>query len=408
MSLDPVALARECSTAQELDAHVLAWLEREVGFDVAFAGMRGEEPTAVGLDPRRLAAALRPGSVYERELLPVKRAALAARGVAVDDDVLGASRTRARYFRDFVRPAGGRCSLMAYVVLRGEPIGVLVLGRTGSAFSASDVVTVEGILPALAVARASFGLPAFVSPPLPPARRWSRWLGSRHVDEHRAIVVHDQDGFRQMLARDRTTGAEMVWTRASIAEPSRSGWPYVDLFHVAAALASRRERALFIGCGGAVAPRRFAETYPGIALDVVESDPAVVALARTHYAIDEVPRLAVHVADGVAFVREAACATWDVAVIDAYDAGDLASGFGTHSFFASLERALRPGGAFAFNVVGALDGGAVQGVVAAAASAFDDVRVVPVMVPGEAYSPRTVRNVVVVGTKLTPPRAAAW
>jgi spermidine synthase len=266
MSLDPVALARECSTAQELDAHVLAWLEREVGFDVAFAGMRGEEPTA-----------------------------------------------------------GGRCSLMAYLVLRGEPIGVLVLGRTGSAVSASDVATVERILPALA-----------------------------------------------------------------------------------AALASRREHALFIGCGGAVAPRRFAETYPGIAHDVVESDPAVVALARTHYAIEEVPRLAVHVADGVAFVREAACATWDVAVIDAYDAGDLASGFGTPAFFASLERALRPGGAFAFNVVGALDGGAVQGVVAAAASAFDDVRVVPVMVPGEAYSPRTVRNVVVVGTKLTPPRAAAW
>ncbi len=410
MDLDPIALAHEVRTAAELEARVLAWLGREIGFDVAFAAMRGATPSTMGIDRERIAAALEPGSVYEGELLPVKRAAFEARGVAVDTDVIGAGRiARTRYYRDFVEPARGRSSLMAYLVLRGEPIGALMLGRTGSDFRASDIARIEAILPALAVARASFGAAGFVSRPLPPARGWSRWVGTRHVEGEREILVRDRAGFREMLARDRATGAEMIWSRASIAEPSRSGWPYVDLFHVAAALAARRERALFIGCGGAVAPRGFAETYPGIAIDVVESDEAVVALAREHYAVDDVPGLAVHVADGAAFVAQAAPSSWDVVVVDAYDADDLADGFGTRDFFRSLRRALRRGGAFAFNVVGALDGGEpVREVVAAATSVLDDVRVVPVMVPGESYSPGTRRNVVIVGTKVRPGRAGAW
>lgn len=410
MDLDPIALAHESRTAAELEARVLARLAGEIGFDVAFAAMRGSVPTTIGIDRERIAAALQPGSAYEGEMLPVKRAAFAARGVAVDTDVLGAARvTRTRYYRDFVAPVRGRHSLMAYLALRGEPIGALMLGRTGSAFRPQDVERIERMLPALAVARASFSGPGFVSSPLPAARGWSRWVGSRRVAGDREIVVRDRDGFREMLARDRATGREMIWSRASLAEPSRSGWPYVDLFHVAAALAAKRERALFVGCGGAVGPRRFAETYPGIDLDVVESDAAVVELARKHYALDEIPRLAVHVADGVAFVQGAPPSSWDVVVVDAYDASDLAHGTGTRAFFASLHRALRAGGAFAFNVIGTLEeGDVVRELGAIARAIFDDVRIVPVMVPGEGYSPRTRRNVVIVGTRLRLARAAAW
>ena len=67
----------------------------------------------------------------------------------------------------------------------------------------------------------------------------------------------------------------------------------------------------------------------------------------------------------------------------------------------SFERCarLRPGGAFAFNVVGTLDGsGAVRAVVRAAGSVFEDVRLVPVMTATERVDPAATRNVVVVGT----------
>src|SRR6516164_3594612 len=71
---------------------------------------------------------------------------------------------------------------------------------------------------------------------------------ARRRSEQQEIVVRDREGYREMVARDRGTRREMVWSRARIEDPSRSGWPYVDLFHVAAGLAGRRERALFVGC----------------------------------------------------------------------------------------------------------------------------------------------------------------
>jgi spermidine synthase len=87
-----------------------------------------------------------------------------------------------------------------------------------------------------------------------------------------------------------------------------------------------------------------------------------------------------------------------VAIIDAYGAVDLAPGFADASFFADLRRTLRPGGAFAFNVVGALAGdGPVRQIERAARRAFGDVRLVPVLDAGEAFSPFAVRNVVLLG-----------
>lgn len=91
MSPDLVRLAHEAHTATDFEAAVLALLQQRVGFDVAFFSMKGAEasPTAVGLDAGTIETAARGGPRYAAELLPVKRAALAARGVAVDTRVLG-------------------------------------------------------------------------------------------------------------------------------------------------------------------------------------------------------------------------------------------------------------------------------------------------------------------------------
>ncbi|HLK40549.1 MAG TPA: hypothetical protein VKU41_27545 [Polyangiaceae bacterium] len=97
----------------------------------------------------------------------------------------------------------------------------------------------------------------------------------------------------------------MIWTRAGLDDAARSGWPYIDLLHVAAGLARRRERALFIGCGGAVGPRQFAVSYPGIEIDVVESEDHVIELAKSFFGLDGIPRLTVHHAEGASFLEGA-------------------------------------------------------------------------------------------------------
>jgi hypothetical protein len=338
-------------------------------------------PTVCGLPQATIDRAIEGAAIYAQELMPVKRAALAKRGVAVDTEVLGALGVRrTRYHIEIARTVGGRHSLMAYVPFRGDVVGALMLGRTTQGFSSSEVTEMERMLPTLGVARATFGLPV-VFEPLARARRPTflertgfvveRPLASRTTSQG-VLEVRDRAGFREMIA---TSGEdELVWTRAALTDPSRSGWPYVELFHVAAALA--------------------------IALDLVESEPAVVELAREWYALDSIPNLAVHVADGVAFIEAAAPASWDVVAVDAYDAESCSARFARRSFFASLRSSLRRGGGMAFNVIGALSSdGPLRAIVRAARAELDDVRLLPVIGADEHFAVDALRNVVVIATR---------
>jgi hypothetical protein len=406
MRFDPIEAAAHASTSAQFELLALEFLGRTVGYDVAFMGLRGATMTSIGLAPDAIERAVRPGSEYEAELAPVKQAALAGRGVAVDTEVLGESRVRqTAYFRDLARPLGGKHSLLGYLVLRGQVIGSVMLGRTRGSFRPDDIERVVGLLPALAVGRASYGQPALARGPLRPTSRPLRWrwgerVLARKVRGEIEIRVRDERGYREMVARNLSSDREMIWTRASLDDAAKSGWPYIDLLHVAASLARRRERALFIGCGGAVGPRQFAVCYPGIEIEVVESEDHVIDLARSFYGLDDIPRLTVHHAEGTSFLEGATEGSWDIIVVDAYQGDELGDGFSGCAFFRALRERLRPGGAFAFNVVGALGGrGAVRSVVRAAASVFDDVRLVPVMSTTETCEPSTVRNVVVVGVR---------
>lgn len=403
MIRDLVELAHEYTSAAAFEAGALALLRREIGFDVAFATTKGAEatPTTSGLDTAAVAQLVAGGETYARELAPVKRAALAARGVAVDTTVLGSRRVgRMRYHRDVAARVDGRHSLLAYVPWRGRIIAALMLGRTSGTFSEREIRRIERVLPTLGVARVGFGLPPAPLSPPPPALvdrlglRRNRVIATADTGQG-TLTVRDRDGFREMVAP-----GGLVWTRAALADPSESGWPYIELFHLAAALARHRRRALFVGCGGAVALRQFARVYPGIHIDLVEREPAVIALANTHYDMRAIPNLTAHVADGVAFIENASPAAWDVIVVDAYDDADLAAPLSARSFFAAMGRALSPGGAMAFNVIGSLDGrGPLRRVMRAAGAELDALRLVPVMALDERCSPHALRNVVVIGRR---------
>jgi spermidine synthase len=253
-----------------------------------------------------------------------------------------------------------------------------MLGRCGSTFSDEQLAIVEALAPRIAVAR--------------------EHVHERIVDENREISVRDRAGYREMVASDED--GDLVWSRAALDEPERSGWFYIDLLHLAAVRASHRRRFLFIGSGGGVSIRQFARVYPGAKLEVVESDERVVMLARRWFGLDAVPNLSMMVADGAAFLRSAPIETWDAIIIDAYDGSKLSRPFASRAFFADVRRTLRTGGGLAFNVIGSLGGSSdVQGIERAARAERLEVRLVPVLDPGEGYSPMAVRNVVLLGRR---------
>lgn len=410
MTVDVVGIAQESRTAAAFERSVIASLEREVGFDAACFIVKGDArpSVVVGLDEKTQALLAERGGTYEAELLPVKRAALAAAGVAVDTAVCGLEAVRrTHYHREIASTIGGQHSLMAYVPWRGTVVGAIMLGRVASTFTRREIERVESLLPSLGVARAAFGTP-WVPAPLPQSQPagLERWLGlfasSRVLASKQTargtLTVRDRLGFREMLA---TNGAsELVWTRSSLTDPRRSGWPYVELLHLAAALAAERRRALFVGCGGGVSVCQFASAYPGIVIDVVEHEPEVIELARTWFGLDSVPNTTVHLADGASFIERAEAGSWDIVVLDAYDASSSSPHFMTRDFFLALKRALRPGGAFACNVIGTLgEVGPVSDLVRAARSLFGDVRVLPVLGRDEWCLTDALRNVVVVAKR---------
>jgi spermidine synthase len=411
MIADFVALAQDCATADAFEVGALELVGQAVGFEAAFFMVKGNErfATMLGLDAATRALASARGETYAEELLPVKRAALAARGVAVDTEVCGAAHVRkTNYYREVASTVGGQHTLMAYLPWRGGVAAAMMLGRGGKGFSQQEQTLLESLLPTLGVARATYGFPLTLEPlPPPPTRsllgrlglgRSSQVLASVGTGSGR-LIVRDRDGFREMVASDGTS--ELVWTRVSLKDSGTSGWPYVDLFHLAPALAKQRRRALFVGSGGAVGVRQFASAYPGIAIDLVEHEPAVIELARAWFDLGAIPGVAVHIADGARFIREAAPSSWDVVVIDAYDASISSTAFSGDEFLAALRRVLRPGGTVACNIIGALAGeGPVRNFVASAKAVFDAVRIVPVVESYESFSGDTLRNVVVVARRV--------
>lgn len=397
------------ASAVDFESAVLELLQREVGFDVGYFSVKGHaaRPTTVAIDTALVARAVALSEVYLRELAPVKQAALGRRGVAIDSQVLGLERLReTRYHRELSQPAGVQHTLLACVPWRGEAVAAIMLGRAGG-FTELELGRLESALAAIGVGRAAFGFPWVSEPLWGRARpgllsrlglaRRTRTLASVPTSSG-TLLVRERGGFREMVAVEGHS--DVVWSRAALEDPSESGWPYVDLFHIAAALAKQRERALFIGCGGGVSLRQFASVYPSIALDVVEREPSVVDLARSWYALDAIPNLTVHVADGIDFIRQAPASHWDIAVVDAFDTTELASDFTRRSFFVQIRGILRPGGTLALNVIGTLDGkGPLPKVVHAARAELHDVRIVPVMVPDEPYAPHALRNIVVVARR---------
>jgi spermidine synthase len=410
MTIDFTSLAQSCTDADDFQARVLDSLQHAVGFDAAFFLPKGGDarPTTMGLRHDVAALLADRGDTYARELAPVTEAALSARGVAVDSSICGLQHVqRTRYFRDIAATVNGKHALMAYVPWRGRTAAALMLGRSGPTFSGRDIAFVESLLPHLGVARAALGLPSWSAPPLPgpprfglPGRlRYSlrpNVLASARTARG-TVVVRDRNGFREMVA---TGGArELIWSRASVKDPSKSGWPYVDLFHLAPALAKHRTRALFVGSGGGVCLHQFASAYPGIQLDVVEHEPAVLQLAKDWFALDTVPNLTVHITDGARSIEAAPPVSWDIVAIDAFDTHLQADARMQQAAFGALLRVLRPGGTVAWNIIGSLSpSGAVADFVASARSAFNAVRLVPVVDVHEKYAPDTARNIVIIAT----------
>jgi spermidine synthase len=109
---------------------------------------------------------------------------------------------------------------------------------------------------------------------------------------------------------------------------------------------------LLIGLGAASLTKFLYRHYPLAKLTVVEIEPAVVAAARQFFKLPDDPlRLNIVIADGVEYVASSN-KTWDLILVDGFDADARAGALDTEPFYLAARARLSNRGIMAVNLLG--------------------------------------------------------
>jgi spermidine synthase len=119
----------------------------------------------------------------------------------------------------------------------------------------------------------------------------------------------------------------------------------------------RPARVLMVGLGGGTFTTLVHRALPGVTVDAVEIDAAVVEAARAWFGLREDARYRVHVADAADWLRRDRGA-YDYVLLDAYAGEDIPAAVAGEAFFRDVAARTAPGGVVAINVAEAEGSGA--------------------------------------------------
>jgi spermidine synthase len=198
------------------------------------------------------------------------------------------------------------------------------------------------------------------------------------------IVFDGESAFGRVRVAERADGLRSLYTgdgdaRQSAVYPGRPGHlelAYTRVATVGLALAPADGRILFVGLGGGAMPMYARAVLPDARIDVVEIDPLVVEVARSHFGFRTDARMAVHVGDGRAFIESAPPASYDLVVLDAFSDDDIPFALTTWQFLRAVRARLAPGGAVVSNLWSSAR--EYEPMLATYDSVFGDVHVVRV------------------------------
>jgi spermidine synthase len=197
--------------------------------------------------------------------------------------------------------------------------------------------------------------------------------------EYSHIQVYDSSG-RRALYFGGDDGLHVVETLMDLREPHLLQHAYSQAAMAAFLYRPQAASCLLIGLGGGSMVRFINHHFPEMRLDVVEIDPAIVAVARDYFGTTEGPRTRIFVADGREYLQRAT-ARYDVILIDAHlhpgertDATGHPLSLQTDAFYRSVRERLGPGGVVMFNILSGPDARRFVGGIRAAFSATEVYR----------------------------------
>lgn len=145
-------------------------------------------------------------------------------------------------------------------------------------------------------------------------------------------------------------GNDIEQTRLLPHNPSHLCFSYMRLMLLTLLWNPKPQRALILGMGGGALARALMNWFPKLEIDAVELRPAVVQAAHEALNLERGPRLGVHIMDAAVFVRNAPASSYDLILVDLFDAHGMVDALAKHEFQQHCARILTPRGALASNL----------------------------------------------------------
>jgi spermidine synthase len=169
----------------------------------------------------------------------------------------------------------------------------------------------------------------------------------RSVGEETSVDVSETNGIRSLHL-----GTDTVQSSMRIKEPYELELTYTRGMMAFLLFSTHVENVLAIGLGGGSIPKYIHHFLPEISLRVVEINPQIIRIARSHFELPEDDtRLQVIEGDGILYLQEHR-ATTQVVMIDAFDSKGIPSDMCTQEFFDSCAASLTNDGILVINLWG--------------------------------------------------------
>ena len=170
--------------------------------------------------------------------------------------------------------------------------------------------------------------------------------GLLHEEESRYQFIQVvQSGPERLLFLNEGYAVHSVWRPDTVLTGGE--W---DMFLTAPPLLGRTAtRVATLGNAAGTTARAYGVYYPQARIDGVEIDPAVTAVGRRWFGLDDNPNLTVHTADARPYLASTD-ARYDLILVDAYRQPYVPFYLATREFFRLCWQRLAPGGIVALNV----------------------------------------------------------
>ena len=169
----------------------------------------------------------------------------------------------------------------------------------------------------------------------------------RSFSSDSSVDVSESDGVRSLHL-----GTDTIQSSMRLSAPYALELPYTRGMMAFLLFSSQVKHVLAIGLGGGSVPKYIHRHLPGVQTKVVEINPQIIRIARSHFEVPEDDeRLQVVDGDGVAYLGENPDSA-QVLMIDAFDSNGIPMDMCSQEFFDSCAAALTSDGMLMMNIWG--------------------------------------------------------